>query len=315
MRAWYLVGPTASGKSEIAVALAEALDAEIVSADSRQIYRGMEIGTAAPDSSARARVRHHLIAVADPSEAWSAGRFAAAARSALADIADRGKAALVVGGSGLYVRALSTGLAPLPRDEAVRREIESEGRRAGAAALHRELIGLDPVAAAAIHPHNLHRIIRALEVCRISGRRVSELRRERANEAVGFPAPRFGLELPRAVLYARIDRRVEEILARGFLDEIRALVARGFDEAWPSCRALGYAEGLRCLRGQISEAEAVDEIRRRTRHFARRQLTWFRADREIRWFRWQGRGLETVVGELLAAARARAGAPRPPGAA
>jgi len=298
IRAWFLVGPTAVGKTDVAVALAEKVGAEIISADSRQCYQGMEIGTAAPDAVALERVPHHLVGIAPPTEHWSAGRFAREATTILRGLARRSVAALIVGGSGLYVRALRSGLAELPSDPAVRARLKEQCERSGAPALHARLAEVDPVTAARMHPRNAERVVRALEIVEITGQAPSDLQREAADRMATFRAPIYGIRTERERLYERIEARVDRMFDGGFLDEVRRLLAEGFDEDWPGYRTLGYPEAVRCIAGEISEEAAKVEIKKKTRHFSRRQFTWFRGEKDIRWFDWADEDVEGVAARL-----------------
>lgn len=279
-----LMGPTCTGKTALALALARCYPLEIVSVDSANVYRGMDIGTSKPSAAERRAVPHHLIDLCDPREAYSAGRFRRDALAAIAGIRARGNVPLLVGGTMLYFRALTHGLAPLPEADArVRAGIEARGRAQGWAALHAELAHLDPEAAARIRPQDAQRIQRALEVQALTGRRISELQRQAA------PAPlrlaRFAL-LPfaRPVLYERIDTRFKDMLDAGLLDEVRGLVARGDLHAdLPSMRAVGYRQLWAYLAGQAGLEAAMAAAQRATRNLAKRQLTWLRADPAIRW--------------------------------
>jgi tRNA dimethylallyltransferase len=277
-----LVGPTASGKSDVALRLAERSGAEIVGADSRQIYRGLEIGTEAPTREERARVPHHFVAFLDPSETYSAGRYGREARAAVRDIESRGNLAVIAGGSGLYVRALLQGLFAGPaRDEVIRARLTRRIREEGLESLRAELGRVDPEALASILPGDPVRVIRALEVHEITGRRISELRRERAPEA--FPALLFGLRWSRPALAERIASRLDRQLARGFLEETRALLDARLPEDAPGPRTLGYRELIEHLAGYTSLEEARARIALRTRQLAKRQETWFRLTPEVRW--------------------------------
>jgi tRNA dimethylallyltransferase len=278
-----LVGTTASGKSAVALALAERLDGEIVGADSRQIYRGLTVGTAAPSEADRARIPHHFVGFLDPAEVYSAGRFGREARATVAAIEARGRAAVIVGGSGLYLRALLTGLFEGPaRDPAIRARLAARLEREGLAALRTELGRVDPEALGSILPGDSVRVIRALEVWELTGRPVTALRRERA--PVPFEAPVFGIRWPREVIAARIEARVRAQLEAGFLDEAQRLLRRRLPPEAPGPRTLGHAQLLRHLRGEVGLTEAVREIVRKTRQLAKRQATWFRRMPEIEWF-------------------------------
>ena len=276
-----IVGPTASGKSALAMRAAEKLAGEIVSADSRQVYRGMDVGTAKPTLEERARVRHHLIDVAEPGERYDVARYQRDARATLAQIRARGRAAIVVGGTGLYVRALLDGLelAALPHDPLVRARIEAEAAGAGAAAVHARLAAVDPVAASRVDPRNVRRVVRYLEVVSVAGRISDRWRR-----GPSVPALRIGLRPPRAWLADAIAARVRRMVVDGVLEEARALVARGMDPALPSMSAHGYVHWVAHLRGEIDLETAIARTARDVRAYSRRQMTWFRRDGQIRWF-------------------------------
>ncbi|HET7204869.1 MAG TPA: tRNA (adenosine(37)-N6)-dimethylallyltransferase MiaA [Steroidobacteraceae bacterium] len=281
-----ILGPTCSGKTALALELAGRFPLEIVSVDSALVYRGMDLGTSKPSAVERAAVPHHLIDVCEPSEAYSAGRFRRDALECIAHIRARGRVPLLVGGTMLYFRALTHGLAPLPEaDAAVRREIDAEARSAGWAAMHARLAQVDPVAAARIRPLDAQRIQRALEVWRLTGERLSELQR-RATPAP-YTLARFALmPVSREALYERIDQRFDAMLAAGFLDEVRRLRERGdLDPDLPSLRAVGYRQLWQHLDGRATLEEAAAAARQATRNLAKRQLTWLRADPDIRWIR------------------------------
>ena len=301
------MGATASGKSRVALELAALIDGEIVGADSRQIYRGLEIGSAAPSASERARVPHHLVAFLDPAEPYSAGRFAREARAAVDAIEARGRAAIIVGGSGLYLRALLQGLFLGPeRDERVRARLHERWRREGLEALREELGRVDPDALAGILPGDPVRVIRALEVYELTGRPISALRRERP--APPFPAPLYGLRWPRALLATRIEARVRAQMDAGFLDEARRLAARGLPPDAPGPRTLGHAQLLAHLRGEVSLAAASAEIVRRTRQLAKRQETWFRQVAGVDWIAVESEAdLAAAPARIAARWRERAG--------
>ena len=260
------------------MAVAAAHDGEIVSADSRQVYRGMDVGTAKPTVDERRRVPHHLIDVAEPGERYDVSRYQREARVTLAALAARGKLAVVVGGTGLYVRALLDGLDldAIPTDPDLRASLEAEA--AAGADLHARLRVVDPEAAARADPRNVRRVVRYLEASLITGG-VSARWRTRDE----IPAARVGLDPPRAWLIPRIERRVEEMVARGVLDEARALMARGIDPRLPSMSAHGYVHWCAHLRGEIDLARAAWLTVRDTKAYSRRQMTWFRRDPRIRW--------------------------------
>jgi tRNA dimethylallyltransferase len=271
-----IVGPTASGKSALALRVAERIGAEIVSADSRQVYRTMDIGTAKPTITDRARVRHHLIDVVDPGERYDVLRYQRDGRAALNEVRTRGRVALVVGGTGLYIRALLDGLdlASLPHDPALRARLESED----AGTLHDRLRAIDPDTASRVDPRNRRRLVRYVEVATIVGGPVSRAR------GASIAALRIGLRPPREVLVAAIERRVREMVEAGVLDETRGLVDRGIDLRLPSMSAHGYVHWSAHLRGEIDLATAIALTARDVRAYSRRQMTWFRRDPAIRWF-------------------------------
>ncbi len=277
-----LVGPTATGKTEAAVALALRLEAEIVSVDSMLVYRGMDVGTAKPTPEQRARVPHHVIDVADPSEPFSVGRYQALALAAIGEIRARGHRVLLVGGSGLYFRAVVDRLELPGTDPRIRRDLESEAEAVGALRLYERLAATDPTAAAKIEPSNIRRTVRALEVAAVTGEPFSAFARcwGRYDPAVVRAA---GVTAPRDVLDRRIRARLRSMLERGMLDEVRTLVERGFGAWLTATQAIGYAELARHLRGGVSLDEAIVVTVRRTRALARRQLAWFRRDPRVRW--------------------------------
>jgi len=291
-----LVGPTAVGKTDVAVRLAARLPLEAVSADSRQVYRGMDIGTGKPTPAERAALPHHLLDVVDPHERYHAARFRREALEAIEAIRARGRLALVVGGTGLYVRALLKGLHPAPpADPTVRRELEASLAAHGPEALHRRLAARDPRAAARLHPRDHVRIVRALEVDVLGGRGA-----ERADWARAVPPFRLlmvGLRQPREALNRRIGDRVRGMVARGMMAEVRQLLAAGYDDTLPAMGGIGYRQFAAVLRGAISEADAVRLMIRDTTRYAKRQMTWFARDPEIRWL-----DVDAVGGPASAAA-------------
>jgi tRNA dimethylallyltransferase len=277
-----LVGPTASGKSALALALARSLeDVEIVSLDSMQVYRGLDIGTAKPSLDDRLTVPHHLIDVADPAEEWSVRRTQANARDAIAAIEARGRRALLVGGTGLYVRAVVDDLEIPPTDPAVREAIDTEAVR-DLPALHRRLVALDPVAATRMEPGNRRRIVRALEVIELTGRPFSSF-----GPGIDDYRPPvldvtlFGIAVERAVLAQRIEQRIAAMNAAGLVDEVRGLAERPLSRT--AREAIGYREVLEHLAGVCSLEDALDAAVRRTRRFARRQRVWFGRDPRVQW--------------------------------
>ncbi len=279
-----LCGPTAAGKTALALELAEHFPFEAISADSRQVYRGMDIGTAKPTVAERQRLHHHLVDVVDPDHPFSAADFVRLARPVVAGLAATGKRSLLVGGTGLYIRTLTEGLVDAPpADAALREELRKIEAEEGGGALYRRLCARDPEAAARIHPRNLVRIIRALEVLELSGRRISEMQRAHAFGERRFRLLKFGVMPGREELMRRIDLRAEQMLADGLLEEVRGLLARGFCAQSKAMRTIGYREMTQHLCGELSLDEALARLKTETRRYAKRQITWFRADPSIIW--------------------------------
>ena len=270
-----ILGPTAVGKTEISIQLAEHLNGEIISADSRLFYRGMDIGTAKPSAAERARVPHHLIDVAEVDETWSLADFQREAQRVIADIHARRHLPFLVGGSGQYIRAICQGWTPpeLPPHPALRAILSDWGRRIGAENLHARLGIIDPKAMQTIQPNNLRRTVRALEVIFTTGRRFSEQRGCRQSP---YRLLLLGLHRPRAELYARIDARIHDMLKAGFVEEVQHLLARGYSPDLPSLSAIGYRQIIDYLQGRLSLEEAISQIKRLTRQFVRRQANWFK---------------------------------------
>ncbi|MCS6830089.1 MAG: tRNA (adenosine(37)-N6)-dimethylallyltransferase MiaA [Armatimonadota bacterium] len=294
-----VVGPTATGKTDVGILLAEALGAEIISADCMAVYRGMDIGTAKPTPEQQRRVRFHLIDVCYPDEPFSVARFQQMALEAIRQIRQRGAMPLVVGGTGLYVKALLDGfqIPPSPANEALRQQLWQEAKRLGSAVLHARLQQVDPQAASRIHPNDAVRIIRALEVYHLTGQPISQWQRCHPPPEVGR-ARRFGLTMPRELLYRRINERVERMVAQGWLEEVRQLLQSGYSPHLPALRSLGYGELVQVIQGTLGLQEAVALIQRETRRFAKRQLTWFRADKQIEWID-ASQGAEETVQQIL----------------
>ncbi len=279
-----ICGPTASGKSELALRLAHELDGEIVNADSMQIYRGMDIGTAKPATEQRAEIPHHLIDVADPDRLFSASDFAEEADLAIKDITARGKRAIIVGGTGLYIRALLKGLVDSPSGAGrIRQELQEEAKELGNEAMLEKLRQVDPELASRIHSNNLVRIIRALEVHRLTGVPLSQTQQEHGFIANRYESLQIGLRVDRKELYTRIEARVDKMLADGLLEEVRRLLAAGYGRELKAMRAIGYKEAAAYLSGELDLEEAVSLMKRDTRRYAKRQYTWFNADPDIIW--------------------------------
>ena len=281
-----LTGPTGTGKSSWAERLAESAPVEIVSVDSALVYRGMDIGSAKPDRTLRQRLPHHLIDICEPTDNYSAGRFVADATAAIDAIHARGRVPLLVGGTMLYLRALMHGLAELPEASPdVRRQIDERAAREGWSSLHAELERLDPLAAARINCADPQRIQRALEVCYMTGRPISELQRDTVSPLKGYPVSAWALApANRAVLHQRLEARFHSMLTAGFLDEVRSLRARGDLEArHSSMRAVGYRQLWAHLAGEYDLAEATRRGIIATRQLAKRQLTWLRSEQSFGW--------------------------------
>jgi tRNA dimethylallyltransferase len=279
-----LVGPTAVGKTEISIQLAERLQGEVVSADSRLFYRGMDIGTAKPSPAEMARVPHHLVDIAEPDEPLSLALFQMLAYQAIAAIHQRGNLPILVGGTGQYVRAVVEGWQPpaISPDVRLRKALEDWAREIGPQELHDRLATLDPVAAARIDYRNLRRTIRALEVIFSTGQRFSE---QRVHNPSPYQALLLGLNRPRQALYERIDARIRVMLEGGLVEEARELLDKGYTTDLPSLSAIGYHEVLAYLQGKTTLEEAESQMRRNTRIFVRRQANWFKtSDTKIHWF-------------------------------
>ncbi len=297
-----LVGPTAVGKSAVALALAEKLGGEIVSADSRQIYRYMDIGTAKPSAAELGRIRHHFIGICDPDQEYSAGSYGHAARQCIDELLARGSQAVVAGGSGFYIRALVDGLfAPRASDPAVKRKWRLRIAAEGAAAIHAELARVDPLSAARLHPNDTQRVIRALEVQEITGQPISAFQ-SGAEESAAFRPLFFGLTRPREFLYRRINLRVEQMFRDGLLDEVRRLTAMGYGLHNNALLTVGYQEILECpqlLRPGADLAAVTALIQQHSRQYAKRQMTWFRRDERVAWIDLEGRSEEEIAGEII----------------
>ncbi|MCH8086356.1 MAG: tRNA (adenosine(37)-N6)-dimethylallyltransferase MiaA [Chloroflexi bacterium] len=293
-----VVGATATGKSALALDLAEALGGEIVNADSRQVYRYMDIGTAKPSPEELSRVPHHLIDILDPDQPFNLALYLRQATQAVEDIRKRGEVPFLVGGSGLYVWGFLEGLRipHVPPDPHFRAELELQAKLVGPQALHERLRKLDPDAADSINPNNLRRVIRALEVCEKSGVPFSKLA---TRDGLDYPFLVIGLSAPREVLYQRIDHRVDEMMERGLIDEVRGLMDRGYGLDLPSMSGVGYKQIGTYLQGQMALDEAVQKTKYETHKLARRQGTWFKADdQRIHWYDISGDFGDAVLEEV-----------------
>ena len=294
-----LVGPTAVCKTELAIQLARQLNGEIVSADSRLFYRGMDIGTAKPTREERQRVPHHLIDVANPNESWSLAVFQHAAAQAIADIQGRGKIPFLVGGTGQYIKAVTHAWAPpaTAPDAQLRSVLEELAKNRGKDWLHQQLRLLDPAAAQAIDPRNLRRTVRAMEVVFSTGRRFSD---QRGQGDSPYRLLTIGLIRPRPELYARVDARIEAMFSAGLLEEVRELLTKGYSPDLPTMSAIGYRECANVLRGEMYLEDAKVQMRRLTRTFVRRQANWFkRDDAAIHWFEAEEKIVEKIENTIL----------------
>jgi tRNA dimethylallyltransferase len=280
-----ILGPTASGKSALAIHLAEGFSGEVISCDSVAVYRNFEIGTAKPSANDRARVRHHLIDVAEPGEPFTAGEYVRRARAALEQVSQCGHLPIVVGGTGLYLRALLEGLFPGPqRSDQLRGRLRACASERGSIYLHRLLQRLDPASASAIHPNDASKLIRALEVCLAAGRPMSELWQQERDPLRGFRILRLGLNPAREELYDRINRRAARMFDDGLVAETQSLLERyGDARGITPIRSLGYQQALQYLRGELTLAQAIAAAQQGHRNYAKRQMTWFRREPGAHW--------------------------------
>ncbi len=277
-------GPTGVGKTTAAIAIARRFNAEIISADSMQIYRHMDIGSAKPTPAEQAAAVHHMIDIVDPDEAFDAAQFERRALPSIEQLHAAQRLPLVVGGTGLYIKALLHGLTEAHKGDPRRREqLKACERRHGAGHLHRQLTAVDPDSAARIHPNDLFRIIRALETYEITGKPMSWHQRSHQFQIQRFDTLKLGLTLPRADLYARIDQRVDAMLSAGLLEEVRALLAAGYDGQLKSMQSIGYRHMVDFLADAVDWEETVRLLKRDTRRYAKRQMTWFGADDQVCW--------------------------------
>lgn len=293
-----LLGPTAVGKTEIAIQLAQRLNAEIISVDSRQIYRQMDIGTAKPTPEEQQAARHHIIDCVDIAQPFSVADYQSLADTAITDIQDRDKQVLLVGGAGLYFRAVVDGLFEGPAaDLSFRKQLEHEAAEHGVNVLHDRLRVCDPESATRIHPNNVIRVIRALEVYELTGTPMSEQQRQWQPENQRYPIIAFGLTMPRALLYQRIEQRVDIMLANGLIAEMESILAAGYSRDNFALQSFGYKELIAFLDGKCTYVEAIEQLKQNTRRFAKRQMTWFRKDTRIEWV--DRESTSDVVGYIL----------------
>ena len=288
-----ITGPTASGKTALSIELAKQIGGEIISADSMQVYRHMDIGSAKVTKEEMDGVPHHLIDVLEPSEEFNVVRFQEMARKAMEGIYERGKIPIIAGGTGFYIQALLYDIDFTETDEnnSIREELEQKARTEGASALHAMLKEIDPESAEAIHENNVKRVIRAIEFYRQTGKKISDHNRQEREKSSPYQFLYYVIDLPRELLYSRIEQRVDQMIEQGLVEEVNALQAMGCTRDMVSMQGLGYKEILDYLNGQLTLDEAVYVLKRDTRHFAKRQLTWFRRERDVRWLE-----LETFAG-------------------
>jgi len=291
-----ILGPTAAGKTKLAIELAKKIDGEIISADSMQVYRGMDIGTAKPTIEERRGIPHHLIDIRNPDEEWTVSDFVREAQISKSKIQNKSKIPIIVGGTGLYLWALLEGFSfPItPADKELRARLEKEPLTA----LYSQLTTIDPDAASKIHSNDKKRIIRALEVYELTGNPISKLQKtgKRANGLTGTRL--IGLNLDREKLYEKINRRVDLMIEKGLIDEVKGLLAKGYCKSLPSMQALGYKQVIDHLNGKYSKEEMIEELKKKSRNFARRQMTWFRRFKDVNWF---DPCSQTVVDDIIKA--------------
>lgn len=293
-----VVGPTGSGKTEFSVALAKLLDAEIISCDSMQVYKGMDIGTAKVTKDEMKGIPHHLIDILDPTQNYSVSDFCSDAKKCASEIFKKGKCAIVVGGTGLYADSFVRDIDFTETGSCVeiRRELEEYAIKNGNDALHKMLESIDPQSSAAIHPNNVKRVIRAIEYYRLTGETISEHNRKTKEKPSPYKYVYFSIERPREELYERIDKRVDIMMEKGLLNEVFALHKKGCNESHTSMQALGYKELLWYIKGKCTLSEAIRILKRDSRHYAKRQLTWFGRNPEIHRLKISG---ETKTEDLL----------------
>lgn len=306
-----LTGPTAAGKTGLSIRLAKALNGEIISADSMQVYRHMDIGSAKITKEEMAGIPHHLIDVLEPTEEFNVVIFQKMAKEALEGIYDRGRVPIVVGGTGFYIQALAYDIdfTENDSDNSLRRELEETAREKGGEYLHQILEEVDPAAAAQIHANNVKRVIRAIEFYRQTGTRISEHNQTERQKQSPYDLFYYVLNEERQILYERIDRRVDQMIRDGLVEEVKSLARMGCTRTMVSMQGLGYKEILDYLEGACSLEEAIYIMKRDTRHFAKRQITWFKRERDVRWLNlWEfgddrEKVLEHVLSELKSEAR------------
>lgn len=279
-----LLGPTGAGKSGLAIELAEEFGGEIISADSMQVYRYMDIGTAKPTADEQKRVRHHLIDLVTPDQPFHAALYRILGRKTIDQLSQNRKAIWVVGGTGLYLKTLTQGLFTSPRiDSAIRERLKRDAEEKGGDLMYQRLEQVDPETASSLHPHDLFRIVRALEVFESTGVPISFFRERHRFSEKPYRTLKIGLEMDREKLYHQIEQRVDRMIESGFLEEVKGLIEMGYGPELKPMKSLGYKQMVQFLSDEIGWAEAVRQMKRDTRHYAKRQWTWFRADPEVQW--------------------------------
>jgi tRNA dimethylallyltransferase len=297
-----LVGPTASGKTALSVALAKALNGEIISADSMQIYKYMKIGTAKVKQSEMEGIPHHLVDFVLPDDEYSVAKFKDDALKCIEEIIKRGKIPIIVGGTGLYINGLTLpwSFREKDEDEEIRWRLAAEAEMLGVEALHQRLKEIDPETAKIVHPNNVKRVIRALEIFETTGKPKSYFDKKASTDEMPYDYELIGLYWPREILYQRINQRVDQMIDDGLIEETEDLLDRGYEWSLTALQAIGYKELKPYLNGEVSKEEACDRLRRDTRHFAKRQLTWFRKDKRIHWIDMDlDLNQETIVNECI----------------
>jgi len=295
-----VIGPTATGKSDLALALAKHIGAEILSADSMQIYRFMDIGTAKPPKETREAIPHHFIDILNPDETYSAGRFAREAHDLIRRKQAKGVPLVIVGGTGLYIKALEKGLVDLPPvPESVQLMLWEEYVNTGLEPLYNRLMKVDPPTAQAIHPHDRFRILRALGIFETTGKPLSSFRQEHGFRETPVRLFKIGLTYPREIMYKRIEERVDRMIRDGWREEVERLLEMGYDETLKPLQAIGYKQLIQVVKGRMGLKDAIDEIKKETRHLAKRQITWFRKEAPHIWMEPSGTSLDELVENIL----------------
>ncbi len=295
-----VAGPTASGKSAVAVELCRRIGGEVVSADSMQVYRGMDVGTAKATRVEMGGVPHHMLDVADPDVSFSAAMYGEMAERDVEDILSRGLVPVVCGGTGLYIDALTRPMGfARPGDEVIRKRLTEEAEAPGGKErLHERLMRIDPETAGRLSPNDIRRVVRGLEIYELTGKSQTELNRLDAEKEEKYNTFMFALEWPREVLYRRIDLRVDEMIRRGLVEEVRRLLDKGLSAGSTAMQALGYKEIAQYLSGEISLEEAADRVKMGSRHYAKRQISWFKRDKRTVWIPAEGKTAGEIAGEI-----------------